>query len=1327
MVFTGTGTAWAGVCSNDDLADVPLDLMTGSVKVPSILMICMDNAATMDYDVMTILGHPENTTNNGFLVGGNTYDYVFTGSSGTAIEDVSTNRNAWKSQCYSYNKMFFNPTVTYTHWPTVDGMSFTEPNSNVNTPTWDPRNGGSGSYDLTQPWGGTGATIEYTTGTESEPIIINLSSTSAYSTCESCSKGTWTSSTNTYPEDSSYNTFHYTTGTCANSSDATAYFTFTAWNSTSDITNTDKYDVYVRWPIPSGCTGASALFQIVNWWGWTVLFSGTKDQSTITDGNWVQLGTTPYTFNSGTAGVSVSQTYAVAKNKSITFGCSQTEPIYAAQVKFKQRGQPYTLTRRHFYMVSTDSATNGIPYLIDINDASTAHFFKLVDADNDGIGDSGEYQLVTYANLPSNIKALIPAPGASAYSTMLQNFANWFTYGRKRISAAVNAVAMLVTSNSFTNMLVGMLNSPPKTQTGKIGPVWIKTNFNGIYYDMTSNFLTSLYTLPDSSSSRGYSADILDIGDFFIKNGPPIANTGDTSVYTGPGYASSKTYPYFLEQYGGGCQAAYVLMITDGANPSTANIANYDGSGCGTYNCGIFGDSYTKTAADGAMYYYKTDLNTSLSNNVPTNYIDKNSAQHMVTYALTFGASGPLYKANPSFNALYAATPGNTCMTGYTCPTWSDPLNGGSVLDDLWHATVNGRGLFMYADNPQQLLEQLLLIKSDIDRRTGTAAAVTANSVQRQLGTKIYQGMYNSSTWWGDLVAIPIDVTTGGVGVQEWSARDLLIAKDYTTRKVFTSYSGVGETFSSANASHYSLTDDEVNYILGDSSNELPTGAFRQRLYTDANNVVHHYKLGDIAHSQPTYLNNVVYIGANDGMLHAFDSETGNELFAYIPSMVHENLKQLTLPAFVDSHLMYVDGSPSVATNLAGTATYLASGLGKGGKGVFCLKVDKAADASASASDVFNWEYNETTDTALGYTDLGYVYGHAYVAIANTGQTVVIFGNGYASTSQQSSLYILNAVDGQIIKKFDTGVTGCNGMSSPALIDYNADGIIDYVYAGDLKGNLWKFDLSSTNSNNWSISYGGNPLFTAWDANSIPQPITIEPDAMKQCVTALVGTIVVFGTGQFLGTQDLSSSQSQAIYGIYDWAFDNPANPYLGHFMPGGSLSHATPKLLQQTLIADSDNYRLVSSNEITYYNPSDDSQTGQTYVGWYFLLPGASERVVQDVLIRNQIVYAVSNTLSASFCSGTGGSYLYALNACSGGTSSTPQFDISGDNKIDSSDTVAFGSTTAPPSALYSDTTMYAPFALDDYLYIPDTFGNLNPIQVTTKLPGMRYWRIIE
>ncbi len=667
LIFTGSGPAWAGVCSTADLADVPLELMNGSVKVPSILMISLDNSDTMDYDVMT----NANTATNGFTIGGTEYDYVFTGANatgGTAIEGVAAVRNAWQSQCHLYNKMFFNPSVTYTPWPTVAGMGFTETDSNVNTPKWDPRNGGSGSYDLTQPWGGTGATIQYTTtGTADPTVIINLSNFNPGS-------GTWVSGTYTYPQDPSYNAGYYTTGTYAAGSTAID-FTFTASNQvTSGINSSVDYDVYARWP-PSGC-GAAVTYQIAN--AGTVLFIGSINQSTPTNGSWVQLNpaTTPYKFTSGTATASVSQTYPVAKNKSFTFGCSATNPMYAAQVKFVPRGPSYTLTRRHFYMVSTDAGTSGVPYLIDINDANTAHFFKLVDANTNGIGDPGEYQMVTYAELPSNVKALIPAPAANAYSTLLQSYANWVTYGRKRISAAINAVAMLVTGSSFTNMLVGMLTSPPSSQTGKIGPVWIKTTFNSIYYDMTANFLTSLYTLPDPHSNRGFSEDITDLGDYIKKNGGTIANNNDKVYITTPGYASKTTYPYFLEKYGGSCQAAYALMITDGASPSTASIKNYDGGaiiGCGPYNCGIFGDSFEKTAADGAMQFYAADLNASLSNNVPTNYIDKNSMQHMVTYALTFGASGPLYKANPTFNALVCSNSGEYLHGGRYMPDMDEP------------------------------------------------------------------------------------------------------------------------------------------------------------------------------------------------------------------------------------------------------------------------------------------------------------------------------------------------------------------------------------------------------------------------------------------------------------------------------------------------------------------------------------------------------------------------------------------------------------------------------------------------------------------------------
>ncbi len=1403
MLLTGAGPAWAGeVCSESDLADVPLELVNSVIKVPSIFMITLDNSDTMDYGVMT----NENTDTKMFTIGGTSYGYVLNGSYATGaaiLENSAAHRNAWKARYCKTNKMFFNPEVTYNPWP-ADRVSY-RANSNIDTPRWDPRTprgDGSGTYNVTLPWGGAGAPgIGYTDPSyvpPADPVVMANASGAVRTVPAGCASCAWKQSTFVPPEapfDLTW--YYYTDSGGANIPNVDGLYFSVTWTKTTaqGINPATPYDVFVRYPDP--CAANKVSYKIYD----NATLKHTKgpnfNQDTVTDAKWVKINDTPITFSSGTAKVVMQDDETLTKKNPV--GCSATnKPIYHAQLKFVPCPVTpvltYNLTRRHFYMTGPDTGNDlsnplndadSEPdiYLIDINDVSTAHFFKLIDANANGIGDSGEYRLLTYDQLPDadasgnaakGIKDIIPAPAANAYEDLCQNFANWVTYHSRRMWAAVNAVGIMITT--MENMLVGMQTSPPSSLEGKTGTLFINTNFNNTHYDMTAQFLAVLYNIPDCHSNRGFSEDLTDMGDFIEKVGGTIANNNDKEIFTslpdppdpkGPycTTSASGSYPYFTEAWGGSCQHAFALVITDGASPSTANIKNYDGDPGefnSNYDGGIFGDSFTKTTADAAMQYYERDLKSNLSNNVPQNEIDQATHQHMVTYGLSFGVNGPLFRADPaiaaggkepSFNALCAdSPPANTCKSGCTCPTWGDPLdktNPMSVLDDLWHATVNGRGKFFYADNPQELVDQLALVAADIQRRTGTAAAVTTNSVQRQVGTMIYQGLYNSETWWGDLVAKSVDLASGAISGQVWSARDQLTARDYTSRKVFTSVAGSPMDFNAGNAASFGLTADQVNYLLGDDSKETQnSGIFRSRIFENENKVNQHSKLGDIGHSEPYYFDGVVYVGANDGMLHAFNADTGNELFAYVPNAVYNNLSRLCEPDFVDNHKFFVDASPYVYQFATTEPAYLVCGYGKGAKGLFSLRVNNAKKSDVSAGDIFNWEFSDPLDS-----NLGYIYGRAYVAktAANIGP-VVIFGNGYASDDQKAVLYILNAASGAVVRVFDTGRTGtglsgCNGMSSPAIIDYNSDNIIDYVYAGDLDGNLWKFDLRSSNPDNWSISYGGNPLFTARDVSGaapVIQPITTEPDAMKHCDIFRAGIIVVFGTGQYLGPADLAGqSARQAIYGIYDWELDlieshiadasTVTQYYLGSLESGGALSNVElpagqpAKILFQTVTADVDIFRQTSNNPINYFNPYVASQTGQTHVGWCFLMPAGSERMVRRPLIRNGVVYAVANTITTNFCSGTGGGFVYALDACSGGRPYKPQFDVNGDGIIDNNDLVDFGGGPTTVSGMYFGTTLFDPLAMEDHLYIPDTLGNILVEPIPPNPPGMRYWRIIE
>jgi type IV pilus assembly protein PilY1 len=463
-------------------------------------------------------------------------------------------------------------------------------------------------------------------------------------------------------------------------------------------------------------------------------------------------------------------------------------------------------------------------------------------------------------------------------------------------------------------------------------------------------------------------------------------------------------------------------------------------------------------------------------------------------------------------------------------------------------------------------------------------------------------------------------------------------------------------------------------------------------------------------------------------MMHAFDASNGNELFAYVPGMVHDNLINLTLNTFIDDHIYYVNSSPHAKS--FGSSVYLAGGLGKGGKGVYSLNLmDMTTSPPPGASDVFNWEL-----TSAGDSDMGYVYGRAYVTKTSAGPSV-IFGNGYASDSGKAVLYVVNADTGAIIKKFDTStvagasVIGCNGMSSPAIIDTDVNGVNDLVYAGDLYGNLWKFDLSGPVAN-WSISYGGHPFFTAKDDAGNVQPITTEPDVMKHCSASRKGFIVVFGTGRYLNEDDLVSNVAdQVFYGLYDWENDwldaskSADDKFLGVFGSGGMLSNTTATLLMQektgTVTIGEEVFVLTSTNPIVYFDPA--TETGD-HAGWYYVLPDPSERSVRNPSILNGIVIFITNTMTGDICSGTGASFLYSLDACSGAAPKKPQFDTDNDNDVDADDAM-----DQNPGGLHYDTTLFDPVAGPDALYINDTFGNIIEKPIPPDPPRMNYWILHE
>jgi type IV pilus assembly protein PilY1 len=1321
MLYVPVPAGAAGICGPEDLADVPLELTAGSGP-PSLMMIAFDNGDSMDYEFLT------DEPNRLFAVDGTQYVYLFSGShsspSPPRLEGVSPAKHAWKSRWYEHNKMYYNPHAgsrgEYTPWPT-------KPAADVNAPWWHPQTLGATTYDLTAAWGAyeLGVLVE---ADEEEvlpdvPIVIVDDRDAGFSKTGS----NWELSNTGYDgrmfwTKNARNQDHYATWTTQDLDPEVAYNIFVYCDAGNN--NENQYPQFTIKDDNTTLAVVSNFHQVFN--GWKRLAARV-------------------TFASGKAKV---QLYIRPNDNRVKVGADAVMFVpTTSESGIVGTGEYRSISRRHFFIESL----NGQRFLVDLAGADTANFYLLADGANPLLKTSamaeeegGLLIEMVYEDLPFDIQTAgggpLPPPGAGAYQTHLENFANWFTYYRKRRYAAQNAVAVMVTE--VTNMLVGMETNPPSSQTGKTGVRWINTHFDGQHYDQTAQFLAVLYNLPPPSSESPFPDTILSMGKYFDSIGGTIANaSADFPILTDPlgdgsrSYATtsaSGTYPFFTEDYGGHCQQSFCLVVTDGVAMGGGMIHNHDGDNDTRYDGGVFGDAFTKTIAAGAMQFYEKDMKTNLRNEVPSNYIDYANHQRMVTYAVSLGAEGALRRAYRHFDALCAdINNNNACICAAGCPTWGDPnasTNPMDPIDDLWHATVNSRGIFLYADNPMELVQQLRLIKADIERRQGSAAAVTTNTVQRTVGAVIFQGLYHSLGWWGDLLARSVDVASGTVGTTLWSAQDRLEDTYWGDRNVFTSNGSAGIDFDASNAGTIGLTAAQIEYLLGDHSNEGPDG-FRIR----------DYKLGDIIHSEPYYHEGVLYVGANDGMLHAFDAETGQELFAYVPSHVHGHLDQLTLQSY--EHLYYVDATAHVAS-FTGTPTYLAGGLGKGGRGVYCLDVTNAKNGP-TAANVFNWEFSAADDA-----DMGYLYGNVYIANTHAGPAV-IFGNGYASDAGKAVLYVLDAATGAQLAKFDTGNTGtdsCNGMSSPALIDYDFDGIVDYVYAGDLDGNLWKFDLTASDHNHWTIAYSGNPLFTARDPSGNVQAITSEPDVTSHCETWRKGFIVAFGTGRYLNADDLTSNPAnQAIYGIYDWEQDwdasaqtPPAGPHLGALagVSGGqgNLSVANfVTLVQQTKLADvvdgDDTYRVTSDNEVNWYDPylaAGDANQGE-HAGWYYLLPDSSERIVRRPMIRANVVIAVANTIESGACSGSAASYIYALDVCTGGRPKKPQFDVNGDTKFDASDTVTYGGEEVFPSGQRFETMLFDPIAMGGMMYVNDTFGNIVEQPIPPDPPNVMYWLLVD
>ena len=658
-------------------------------------------------------------------------------------------------------------------------------------------------------------------------------------------------------------------------------------------------------------------------------------------------------------------------------------------------------------------------------------------------------------------------------------------------------------------------------------------------------------------------------------------------------------------------------------------------------------DGNSNTLADVAMKYWKTDLRSGLENNVPSEYstvaaennlVGRDPAfwQHMVTFTISIGL-----KTSSGLTGVSDVT----AATTWAAPGFNDPDN----IDDLLHAAVNGRGTFVAASNPQAFADGLEAALAKISERTASFSNVGAtSSTELKTNTLIFSASYVSGRWTGLLRA-----ENAITGAEAWkttntgifpTARNIHTRGGTLTGGVGASGTLGGTTFPTAEQTaaltrtggpaNYEVSGaDNAQYIRGIQTKEgVAPGRLRPRATI----------LGDIVSSSPAFVTetNTVYIGANDGMLHAFNAANGQELFAYIPGIINfGNLADVSRRDY--EHRWFVDGPISVSSRPLspdGSKNILIGTLGRGGRGAYALDVTTPA---AFTSGNVKWERNSTSSTAAD-DHMGMLLGTPVLAKVRTGASTsaVVLANGINSRSDKAALIVLNMDDGSVIRQIDTsaygGPTSDNGLFAATGI-YAADGkTLVYVYAGDQQGNVWKFDLTSSSPASWSAK----KIFQAKAGQAITGGIATAIDARTN------KRWVFFGTGSFMTAADGNdvTTNSQSMYGVID-------------DIVTGSAYNRTNLVARTVSAPDTQRW---------FQELTGVMMAGKR--GWYVDLPDRGERIVQNAQMDGSFLVTASMMPSGNSCADASGSgYINAITPFPDmQISGSSYFDLDGDGNTD-------------------------------------------------------------
>jgi type IV pilus assembly protein PilY1 len=851
-----------------------------------------------------------------------------------------------------------------------------------------------------------------------------------------------------------------------------------------------------------------------------------------------------------------------------------------------------------------------------------------------------------------------------------QNFANWFSYYRTRMQIMKAAVgeAFSAMDNRFRIGYTTINNTNfPSGGNASFQPL---DSFEGT---TRSNFYAKLYGIVQPpTNSTPLRRSLTDMGKMYEGT---LAGAPDPIQFS--------------------CQRNFTVLSTDGFwnQPSAGGLTgNFDSAAPRPFFDGGPTANAFGTLADIAYYYYTNDLRQAGSvsaNNVPSSASDPATHQHMTTFTVGLGLDGVL-AYRPDYDTAgtgdYQEIIDGT--KNWPAVNSNDAGNSLSKVDDLWHAAVNGRGKYISARDPQSLALGLSEILNIVDERTAAQASAATSNPNVSAGDNfLFSSKFESGKWVGDLNRRTINLTSGAVSAPEWSAQALLDAQvsDYADTRTLYTFSSTQpnklrafqwDQFSAqeqtalfadqipklrqynqfSTSKRALMTGDKLmNYLRGQRGYEITSSftaanaLFRKRTHV----------LGDIVNSGAAYVKKpkfkyqdagyaafaaaqasrtpMVYVGANDGMLHAFNAgpanaDGGKEAWAYIPSFALPNLYKLADTTYGSKHQFFVDGSPVSGDIYCGGAwkTLLVGGMNAGGRGYYALDVTTPNAPQAL------WEFTDG--------DMGLTFGNPVISKNKNGQWVVMFASGYnngsaVSGNGQGHLYVINACTGQLIDKISTGTGSAGAPSGLAKItayadNTNFDNTTKYVYAGDFLGNVWRFDPDQL---------AGSKVVKLATLNA---PVTTRPELGKAGTPN--GTPVVFvGTGVHLQRSHALDTATNTFYAIKDRL---QTAGYTGNFR---TLQGVVQRTFTNTTTSTGAPARTVAPLAQAQASFSLDDPAVN---GWFIDLPVSGERANTNPSLDLGTLTFVTNIPSREACAPGGSAWLNFLDYKTGGPVQTSE-----------------------------------------------------------------------